>query len=879
MDINRFTEKAQEALAGAQRLATRLGQQQVDVEHLLLALLDEEQGLAPAILTKADVSVDALKLRVHRELERLPRVSGPSGAPEQIHVSSRLNRLLTQAEDEARQLKDDYISVEHLLLAMTEDTGTTGRILKEFGVTRDRLMRALQEVRGHQRVTSPNPESTYQALERYGRDLTQLARQGKLDPVIGRDEEIRRVIQVLSRRTKNNPVLIGEPGVGKTAIVEGLSQRIVRGDVPEGLKNKRVVALDMGALIAGAKYRGEFEERLKAVLKEIQAAQGEIILFIDELHTVVGAGKAEGAMDAGNLLKPMLARGELHCIGATTLDEYRKHIEKDAALERRFQPVVVDQPSVEDTISILRGLKERYEVHHGVRIKDAALVAAAILSNRYISDRFLPDKAIDLVDEAAAKLRTEIDSMPSELDEISRRVMQLEIEREALRKERDPASKERLEKLEKELADLRAEGDALKARWQAEKQAVQHLRDLREQIEQTKTEMELAQRQYDLNRAAELKYGKLNALERQLKAEEERLSQQQSAARLIKEEVDEEDIAEVVSRWTHIPVSKLLEGEVQKLLNLDEELHRRVIGQDEAVRAVAEAVIRSRSGLKDPNRPIGSFIFLGPTGVGKTELARALAEFLFDDERAMVRIDMSEYQEKHTVSRLIGAPPGYVGFEEGGQLTEAVRRRPYCVILFDEIEKAHHDVFNVLLQILDDGRLTDGQGRTVDFKNTIVIMTSNIGSHRILEYRGGFEGANYERMKETVLEEMRRHFRPEFLNRVDEIIVFHALTEEHLKEIVEIQLQRLRARLAERHIRLELDDAARTHLVRAGYDPNYGARPLKRAIQKEVESTLARLLLQGQIHDGQTVVVGYDAERGELTFTPRTAEVEEPATV
>jgi ATP-dependent Clp protease ATP-binding subunit ClpB len=877
MDINRFTEKAQESLAAAQRLATRLGQQQVDVEHLLLAMLDQEQGLAPAILSKSDISVDALKVRLHRELERLPRVSGPSGGPEQVLISSRLNRLLTQAEDEAKQLKDDYISVEHLLLAMTDDTGTTGRILREFGVTRDRLMRALQEVRGHQRVTSPNPESTYQALERYGRDLTELARQGKLDPVIGRDEEIRRVIQVLSRRTKNNPVLIGEPGVGKTAIVEGLAQRIVRGDVPEGLKNKRVVALDMGALIAGAKYRGEFEERLKAVLKEIQAAQGEIILFIDELHTVVGAGKAEGAMDAGNLLKPMLARGELHCIGATTLDEYRKHIEKDAALERRFQPVMVDQPSVEDTISILRGLKERYEVHHGVRIKDSALVAAAILSNRYISDRFLPDKAIDLVDEAAAKLRTEIDSMPAELDEISRRVMQLEIEREALRKERDPASKERLEKLEKELADLRAEGDELKARWQAEKQAVQHLRDLREQIEQTKNEIELAQRQYDLNRAAELKYGKLNTLERQLKAEEDRLSQQQSSARLIKEEVDEEDIAEVVSRWTHIPVSKLLEGEVQKLLHLEEELHHRVIGQDEAVNAVAEAVVRARSGLKDPNRPIGSFIFLGPTGVGKTELARALAEFLFDDERAMVRIDMSEYQEKHTVSRLIGAPPGYIGFEEGGQLTEAVRRRPYCVILFDEIEKAHQDVFNVLLQILDDGRLTDGQGRTVDFKNTIVIMTSNIGSHRILEYRGAFEGANYERMKAAVLEEMRRSFRPEFLNRVDEIIVFHALTEEHLKQIVEIQLQRLRARLAERHIRLELTDEARTHLVRVGYDPNYGARPLKRAIQKEIESQLARLLLQGEIRDGQTVLSGYDAARDQLTFTPQPSE--EPATV
>jgi ATP-dependent Clp protease ATP-binding subunit ClpB len=868
MDINRFTEKAQEALASAQRLATRLENPQVDVEHLLLALLDQEQGLAPAILQKADISVDALKVRVQRELERLPRVSGPSG--DQPHVSSRLNRLLNQSEDEAKKLKDDYISVEHLLLALTDDAGTAGRTLKEFGITRDRLMRSLQEVRGHQRVTSPNPEGTYQALERYGRDLTQLAARGKLDPVIGRDDEIRRVIQVLSRRTKNNPVLIGEPGVGKTAIVEGLSQRIIRGDVPEGLKNKRVVALDMGALIAGAKYRGEFEERLKAVLKEIQESQGEIILFIDELHTVVGAGKAEGAMDAGNLLKPMLARGELHCIGATTLDEYRKHIEKDAALERRFQPVMVDQPSVEDTISILRGLRERYEVHHGVRIKDSALVAAAVLSNRYISDRFLPDKAIDLVDEAAAKLRTEIDSMPTELDEISRRVMQLEIEREALRKEKDTASRERLSKLERELADLKADADALKARWQAEKHAVQQLRQLREQIEQTKVEVAQAERQYDLNRAAELKYGKLNELERRLKTEEERLSHQQGPDRLLKEEVDEEDIAEVVSRWTHIPVSKLLEGEIEKLLHLQEELHKRVVGQDDAVTAVAEAVVRARSGLKDPNRPIGSFIFLGPTGVGKTELARALAEFLFDDERAVVRIDMSEYQEKHTVSRLIGAPPGYVGYEEGGQLTESVRRRPYCVILFDEIEKAHHDVFNVLLQLLDDGRLTDGQGRTVDFKNTIVIMTSNIGSHRILEYRGSFEGAVYERMKEAVLEEMSRHFRPEFLNRVDEIIVFHALTEDNLKRIVDIQLRRLTERLAERRIVLDLTDAAKTHLVRTGYDPNYGARPLKRAIQKEIETALGRLLLQGKIRDGQTVMVDYDAGKSELTFTPKT---------
>jgi ATP-dependent Clp protease ATP-binding subunit ClpB len=798
----------------------------------------------------------------------MPKVTGPSGAPDQIYVTGRLNRLLARAEDEAKKLKDDYISIEHLILAMCEDGGASGRILKEFGVTRDRLMKALQEVRGSQRVTSQNPEATYEALERYGRDLTQSAAKGKLDPVIGRDEEIRRTIQVLSRRTKNNPVLIGEPGVGKTAIVEGLAQRIIRGDVPEGLKDKRIVALDMGALIAGAKYRGEFEERLKAVLKEVQESEGRIILFIDELHTVVGAGKAEGAMDAGNLLKPMLARGELHCIGATTLDEYRQHIEKDAALERRFQPVLVDQPSVEDTISILRGLKERYEVHHGVRIKDAALVSAAVLSNRYISDRFLPDKAIDLVDEAAAKLRTEIDSLPADLDEISRRVMQLEIEQAALKKETDAASKERLTKLEKELADLKSQADALRAQWQVEKQGVQRLRSIREQIEQTKIEIEQAERQYDLNRAAELKYGRLSDLERRLQSEEELLTKKQNGSRLIKEEVDDEDIAQVVSRWTGVPVVKLLEGELQKLLGLEEELHRRVIGQDEAVTAVAEAVIRARSGLKDPNRPIGSFIFLGPTGVGKTELARALAEFLFDDEHAMIRIDMSEYQEKHTVARLIGAPPGYVGYEEGGQLTEAVRRRPYSVILFDEIEKAHHDVFNVMLQILDDGRLTDGQGRVVNFKNTIVIMTSNIGSHRILEYRGGFAGEGYERMKEAVLGEMRQHFRPEFLNRVDEIIVFHALSEEHLKKIVEIQLQSLRRRLAERHIEIELTDAAKTHLVRAGYDPNYGARPLKRAIQREIETPLGRRLLKGEVRDGQKVLVDLDSQRDTLTFRP-----------
>jgi ATP-dependent Clp protease ATP-binding subunit ClpB len=873
MDINRFTEKLQEAIRSAQSKAIRYGNQQIDVEHLLAALLEQEGGLAPSILTKAGIGVEPLTARLEAELDRLPKVSGPGGGPGEVYVTARLNRLLTAAEEEARKLKDEYISVEHVLLAAIDERGAAGKLLKEFGLTHERLMQALREVRGSQRVTSQNPEATYEALERYGRDLTKLAAQGKLDPVIGRDEEIRRVIQVLSRRTKNNPVLIGEPGVGKTAIVEGLALRIMRGDVPEGLKNKRIVSLDMGSLIAGAKYRGEFEERLKAVLKEVQESAGEVILFIDELHTVVGAGKAEGAMDAGNLLKPMLARGELHCIGATTLDEYRKHIEKDAALERRFQPVLVDQPSVEDTISILRGLKERYEVHHGVRIKDAALVAAAVLSSRYITERFLPDKAIDLVDEAAARLRTEIDSMPAELDEARRRIMQLEIEREALRKEKDAASKERLVKLEKELADIKASSDALTARWQNEKKSVERVQKLREQVDQIKTEIEQAERQYDLNRAAELKYGKLVAVERQLQEESARSAAGDSKTRLIKEEVDEEDIAAVVSRWTGVPVTRLLEGEVQKLLHLEDELHRRVVGQDEAVTAVAEAVVRARSGLNDPNRPIGSFIFLGPTGVGKTELARALAEYLFDDERAMIRIDMSEYQERHTVARLVGSPPGYVGYDEGGQLTEAVRRRPYSVVLFDEIEKAHQDVFNVMLQVLDDGRLTDGQGRTVDFKNCIVIMTSNVGSQRILEHRGGKRdgargGADYERMKEAVLEELRHHFRPEFLNRVDEVIVFHALSEEDLKQIVEIQLGRLRARLADRHIGLELTDAARSNLVRTGYDPHYGARPLKRAIQKKIETPLGRLLLKGEIRDGQTVVVDAKHEAGDLDFRP-----------
>ncbi|MBI2962691.1 MAG: ATP-dependent chaperone ClpB [Deltaproteobacteria bacterium] len=861
MNVDRLTEKSQEALQEAQALAERRQHQGVDVEHLAAALLAPADGLAGAVLSAAGASAPGLRQAIERELDKLPQVSSPGGA-QQTYVTQRLAKLLRQAEDEAKGLKDEYTSIEHLVLALLEDSGATGKLLRAAGLRREKLMEALRKVRGHQRVTSPNPEGTYQALERYGRDLTKLASQGKVDPVIGRDEEIRRVIQVLSRRTKNNPVLIGEPGVGKTAIVEGLAHRIVRGDVPEGLKGKRVVTLDMGALIAGAKFRGEFEERLKAVLKEVVESSGEIVLFIDELHTVVGAGAAEGAMDAGNLLKPMLARGELHCIGATTLDEYRKRVEKDAALERRFQPVLVDQPTVEETISILRGLRERYEVHHGVRIKDAALVSAAVLSNRYISDRFLPDKAIDLVDEAAAKLRTEMDSMPTELDEVSRKVLQLEIEREALRKESDVASKERLAKLERELAELKNESQRLRARWEAEKGWVTQIRDLRREIEEQKVEMEKAERQYDLNRVAEIKYGRLVDLEKRLQQAEGRLHEQGAA--LLQEEVTEQDVAEVVGRWTGIPVSRLLEGEKQKLLGLGERLHERVVGQEEAIEAVSDAVLRARSGLKDPNRPIGSFIFLGPTGVGKTEVARALAEKLFDNEAALVRIDMSEYMEKHTVSRLVGAPPGYVGYDEGGQLTEAVRRRPYCVILFDEIEKAHHDVFNVLLQILDDGRLTDGHGRTVDFKNTIVIMTSNIGSQTILGHRAGADPQGYDRMKLEVLEALRAQFRPEFLNRVDETVVFRGLTREDLRKIVDIQLDRLRKRLAERHIELALSDGAKDRLASGGYDPVYGARPLKRLLQREIETALARKILGGELPDHSRVEIS--VRGGELAF-------------
>jgi len=859
MNMEKYTKKSLEAINTAQQLVAERHQQELSPKHLFYALLTQDQGLIPRLVEQAGVNLAQMKQDVEKLLLRVPQVQGYDGP---VYMSSSLSRVFSRAEKEAAALKDDYVSVEHLLLALVEEGDQDlKRLFQNHNLTREKVLMTMKNIRGAQRVSSDNPEDSYEALEKFGRDLNQLAQEGKIDPVIGRDEEIRRVMEILSRRTKNNPVLIGEPGVGKTAIVEGLARRIVAGDVPEGLKDKKVISLDMGSLVAGAKYRGEFEERLQAVLKEVQKSNGRIILFIDEVHTVVGAGATEGAMDAANILKPMLARGELRAIGATTLDEYRKHIEKDAALERRFQPVMVDPPSVEDTISILRGLKERYEVHHGVRIKDAALVAAAVLSDRYIADRFLPDKAIDLVDEAAARLRTEIDSMPTELDEITRRIMQLEIEAAALEKEEDAASAQRRTDILEELKDLKTEADEMTARWQNEKKAIGHIRDVKKQIEDCRLEIERAERDYDLNKVAELRYGKLASLQKELNDLQGQSEEGEAGAKeshLLKEEVDEEDIASVVSRWTGIQVSSLLEGERHKLLRLSDTLHERVIGQDAAVQSVSDAVLRSRSGLKDPNRPVGSFIFLGPTGVGKTELAKALAEALFDDERAMIRLDMSEYMEKHTVARMIGAPPGYVGFEEGGQLTEAVRRRPYSVVLFDEIEKAHHDVFNILLQILDDGRLTDSKGRTVDFRNTIIIMTSNLGSQEILKAQE--TGEKDEAVKEHVMDLLKQYFRPEFLNRLDEIITFDALKEDQVKQIAALLLQKLAARFKDRTEggSLTWDDAALSYIAREGYDPVFGARPIKRMIQQEVETLLAKKLIEGSIPDGHNAQLSAD---------------------
>jgi ATP-dependent Clp protease ATP-binding subunit ClpB len=870
MDMNRLTQRSQEALQEAQSIAIQLGQTEVDVEHLLRALIADDDGLAPRLVGFAGVDTDALRGDLDAELRRRPSVSGPGAAPGQVFVTQRLSRALDAADREARRLKDEYVSVEHLLLGILEQSSAASRLLQARGLTRDSLLGALTQVRGNQRVTSATPEGSYEALEKYGRDLVDEARSGRLDPVIGRDTEIRRVIQILSRKTKNNPVLIGEPGVGKTAIVEGLAQRIVRRDIPEGLRDKTVFALDMSSLVAGAKYRGEFEERLKAVLAEVKAAEGRILLFVDEMHTVVGAGAAEGSMDAGNMLKPMLARGELHMIGATTLDEYRKYVEPDAALERRFQPVMVDEPTVEDTISILRGLRERLEIFHGVKIQDNALVAAATLSHRYISDRFLPDKAIDLVDEASARLRTEIDSMPAELDSLTRRVMRLEIEEAALSKEDDPASQSRLEELRRELADLRAETDAKRAQWEAERQAIRRVQDLRGELEQARQEADEAERRYDLNRAAELRYGRIAELERRLSAEEQQLASKQGGRRLLREVVTEAEIAEVVASWTGIPVARLQEGERQKVLRLDEILHERIVGQDEAVQAVADAMIRARSGIKDTRRPIGSFIFLGPTGVGKTELARTLADALFDSDQAMIRLDMSEYQERHTVSRLVGAPPGYVGYDEGGQLTEAVRRKPFSVVLLDEIEKAHPDVFNTLLQVLDDGRLTDGQGRTVNFRNTVIIMTSNIGSAYLLDGVTP-DGEIKTEARDLIFGELRARFRPEFLNRIDDIVLFKPLAAAEIERIVDLMFDDLRNRLAERRLNLEVTDQARRYIARQGFDPVYGARPLRRYIAREVETKIGRALLADAIPDQSTIRL--DITDDDLVVTYHAAQV------